>query len=427
MRAAMKQRHARNSSVATPILFHESYFDSFYGAQKGLHTLLQYMDKKRFVPLVVCPGEGVFAERIRALGVEVLIVPLPPALMVFGGSLLRQSLLRKAWDFSKLLPQVMELAGLIKRRQVRLMHCNTPRSVLSSGWAAKLAGIPLVWHLKAEDFLGFVDQFAYMISDRIITISEDVERAAKLRFPRWKHKIVTVRDGIPLERFQTAVPGLAGVRRQFGFQEEHVVVGTVGSLVPRKGFEMFIEMAKTVAAECPTARFLVVGDVLRESERPYKQHLLDLGRDLVESGRLVFAGWREDMPAVYAAMDIFTLCSSSEGLGLVVIEAMASGRPTVRTMAAGANDTVVHGETGYLVSIDNTAALSAAVKELVVASGLRSRMGTAARERAFSVFPAEKMARDVERVFEECLSTGPNGPGLERSTKLPSSSISTGS
>ena len=93
------------------VLFHESYFRSLYGAQTSLLNLLEHLDRDRFRPLVVCPGEGAFTERVSELGVEVLSVPLPPALSTFGGSLLRASPVEKAWRFLQLWPQVGRLAG----------------------------------------------------------------------------------------------------------------------------------------------------------------------------------------------------------------------------------------------------------------------------------------------------------------------------
>lgn len=391
------------TSRPIPILFHESYFTQFYGAQVCLYRLLQYIDRGRFLPLVVCPGEGIFTEKVRALGVEVVIVPLPPELTTFGGKLLHSSALERIFQFARLLPQVWQLAKLIQSRKVQLMHCNIPRSVLSSGWAAKLTGIPLICHVRGFTPMGYLDHVVFVLSDRIVAISEDVRNVlGQRRFWRSARKFVTVRDGIPLERFASHISGQA-VRQEFGFANGDIVVGTVGALAPRKGHHVFINMVKILTAECPSVRFLIVGDLSNESDLPYKQHLLSLGKDLVADGRLVFAGWRDDMPAVYAAMDIFVLASSLEGLGLVVVESMAMAKPTVRTMAAGASDTVVDGKTGYVVPVNDAPAMAAAVKKLVTDRDLRTRMGAAARDRAVSMFSVEQMVQGMERVFLESL------------------------
>jgi len=384
------------------VLFHESYFRSLYGAQTSLLNLLEHLDRDRFRPLVVCPGQGAFTERASKLGVEVLSVPLPPGLSTFGGSLLRASPVEKAWRFLQLWPQVGRLARLIRQRAVRLMHGNTVRSVLSSGWAARLAGVPLVWHVRGDGSHGVLDAAALQLSDRLIAISEDVRASVERRFPSAQGRMVTIRDGIPTDRFRPDVSGQE-VRRQFGFQNDEIVVGTVGGLVPRKGFEVFLDMARRLAGECPKARFLVVGDVSTEADRPYKERLLRLGADLMRDGKLVFAGWRDDMPQVYGAIDVLGLASSIEGLALVVIEAMATGKPVVRTAAAGAEDTVVPGETGYIVPVDDAAALASALKGLVKEPERRRRMGARSRERVTALFSAEAMARSVERVFTETL------------------------
>src|SRR5262245_2166922 len=119
------------------VLFHESYFRSLYGARTGPLNVLAHLDGDRVGALVVWPGEGACTERVGELGVEVLRVPLPPGLSTFGGSLLRASPVEKGWRFLQLWPQVGRLARVIRQRAVCLMHCNTVRSVLSSGWAAR--------------------------------------------------------------------------------------------------------------------------------------------------------------------------------------------------------------------------------------------------------------------------------------------------
>lgn len=396
----MIMQNERKISQPIPILFHESYFTQFYGAQVGLFHLLQNLDRTQFLPLVVCPGEGVFTERIRKLGVEVVIVPLPPDLVAMGGKLLYSSLPQRFFQFGRLLPQVWQLSKLIKSRQVQLMHCNLTRSILSSGWAAKLTGIPLIWHVKG-DKVGYLDDIAFVLSDRVISVSENVK---EMLCRRWKSsgKVMTVRDGIPLERFDPSISGQA-IRHEFGFTADHIVVGTVGSLGPRKCHHIFIEMAKIVAVQCPQARFLIVGDITHEGGLAYKQHLLSLGRDLIADGRLVLAGWRDDMPALYAAMDVFTLASTAEGLPLTVIEAMAMAKPIVSSMTLSANELVVNQKTGYIFPINDEFTMAAMVQKLVEDCKLRTCMGAAARERAASVFSVETMVQGIQKVYVDSL------------------------
>jgi glycosyltransferase involved in cell wall biosynthesis len=387
-----------------PILFHESYFTQFYGAQISLVRLLEHIDRDQFQPLVVCPGEGQFTARARGLGIEVVIVPLPPDLAAFGGKLLQSSNLRKACKLLRLWPQVHQLARLIGSRKIQLMHCNTPRSVLSSGWAAKLAHIPLVCHVRGYTPMQNLDRVVFALSDKIIAVSEDVgDVLAHHRYLKSTHKLVVVRNGIPLDRFDPHISGQS-VRKEFGFGQDDIVLGTVGALENRKGHHTFIEMAGIVAKEFPNARFLIVGDSSDTQDTRYKNHLLSLGHDLIADGRLVLAGWRDDMPRVYAAMDVFVLASSLEGLGLVVLESMAMTKPTIRTMAGGANDTTIDGQTGYLVPIGDAPAMAAATRRLVANRDLRAQMGAAARDRATTLFSVHTMVQGIEQVFLDSLS-----------------------
>jgi len=395
-----------------PVLFHESYFTQFYGAQVGLYNFLQKIDPEQFTSVVVCPAEGLFTQKIRQLGIEVKIIPLPDKWLSFGGELLGLSLWERMILSKDLLPQIRDLIRLISERNICLMHCNTIRSMVTSGWAAKFTRIPLVWHVKGEGSLGYLDQIAFLLSDRIIAISDDV-RASLEKHTFWEsaNKIVTIRDGIPLDKFNPDSCGKS-VRQEFGFSQDNIVIGTVGSLSPRKRHDLFIEMANLLAMENPHLRFLIIGDIPCQEHSNYKEYLIDMAKDLLCDGRLVFAGWRDDMPQVYAAMDIFTLASAQEGLALVVLEAMAMAKPVVRTLSAGAKETVEDGVTGYLVPVNDMPAMADAVRRLVTDREQCVQMGKAARNRTCSLFSTDRMAREIETVFLDCILKGYRSGGI---------------
>lgn len=386
------------------VMFYNSRFFSFYGAQKSLCRLIQYIDRERFTPIVVCPARGIFTEEIGKLDVEVRILPLPEELLMFGGVLKNSSFPQRVMQFYKSLPQTYTLVDLIRRRKIQLMHCNGLRSVLTSGWAAKLAGIPLVWHLRADESFGYLDLIGYLLSDEIITVSDGVIKAFSHRpLFRSGQKMVTVYDGLPQAGFDpTKCKG--NLRREFGFENEHQVIGIVASITPRKRQDRFIEMAKAISSRYEKTRFLIVGDVAENGSVPYKQRLLSIGKELIDEGRLVFTGWRDDVAEIYASLDIFVLPSASEGLPQSILEAMCMAKPVVATNIAGASEAVLDGKTGYLVPLDDLPALVGAVENLLNDPTLRVKMGLLGRQRVVENFSDETHARNVEQVFWECLS-----------------------
>jgi glycosyltransferase involved in cell wall biosynthesis len=117
-----------------------------------------------------------------------------------------------------------------------------------------------------------------------------------------------------------------------------------------------------------------------------------------------FLGNREDTGRYYGIMDVFTLVSSREGFGLVVPEAMLCGLPVVGTAVGGLKDSIVHGETGFLIPPMSPPSIAEAVLRLRDAPELRHQLGQAGRARAEALFSAARYARDVDTFYTELLS-----------------------
>ena len=123
--------------------------------------------------------------------------------------------------------------------------------------------------------------------------------------------------------------------------------------------------------------------------------------------RLVWAGFRRDIPQVCVASDIVALTSDREGTPVGLIEAAAAAVPTVSTAVGGASAVVRHGETGILVEREDRDGLVRALRELIADPALRERMGSAAREHALRTFGLQRLTVDIDRI----LSATPGGPG----------------
>jgi len=386
------------------VLFHESYFSEFKGVQRVLYHFLQLLDRGLFQPLVVAPAEGIFARKIRELDIEVLIIPLPPELMRFGKAVLRDPLPRKGVSFLKLVPYIQTMARLIRSHEVAIMYPSTVRSVLTNAWSAKLTGIPVVWPIRRMRYLGLPDQLAYLLSDVIIASSEGA-RAAFCCHPPFKgsSKIFTIYDGLIMDEWHPDLD-IRPIREEFGFSIKEMVVGTVASLVPRKGLDFFIEMALDVSPRFPDLRFIIVGDTPSGFPRTYEEQLRALAQPLVVDGRLVFAGWRDDLERMYAMMDIFVLPSLIDALPHTVLEAMVMRKPVVMTNMAGVEEAMIDGQTGYVVPPKDVPALTLAVERLLTDDNLRKRMGRAGRKRVMATFSHETTTRKTEQIFLKCLS-----------------------
>ncbi len=205
--------------------------------------------------------------------------------------------------------------------------------------------------------------------------------------------------GVP-EEFLVQGEHTFNVRGHHGLPEDSIVVLTVGRLIERKGVEYLIRA--TPRLEDPKTHVIVAGggaDLGR---------LQGLAHELGVSERITFTDFVPggSLPAYYAQCDVFAhpvvtdSTGDVEGLGIVILEAMAAGKPSVASGIGGIADVVVDGETGYLIPEKNEDAIVQRVSALVADRDLRRRMGVAARNRVEERFLAADRAADVMRVFE---------------------------
>ncbi|MDT4947770.1 MAG: phosphatidyl-myo-inositol dimannoside synthase [Pseudonocardiales bacterium] len=193
-------------------------------------------------------------------------------------------------------------------------------------------------------------------------------------------ELIQLTPGVDVDVFRPDVDG-SGVRARHGLTGRPVIV-CVSRLVPRKGQDTLIHALPAVRRRVPDAMLLLVGG------GSYRDELETLAASLGISDAVVFAGGvpHEELPAHYAAGDLFAMpCRTRrggldvEGLGIVYLEASASGLPVVVGNSGGAPDAVRDGETGYLVDGRHVSAVAARLVELLVDEDLRSRLGTAGR------------------------------------------------
>ena len=228
----------------------------------------------------------------------------------------------------------------------------------------------------------YVDYLVLRRFRRIVAVSDAV--AALLRtagIP--SSRITTIDNGIDLSPFKTARPKL----REEMKEKPGMLVGLVGRLTPPKGGEYFLQAAREVLAKIPAALFVLVG------EGPERQTLEGLARQLGISRQVVFAGHRNDMPEVYASLDVLVLPSFNEGLPMTIMEAMASGKPVIATPVGAVPKLITAEQTGLFVNPGDSLGLSAAILRILSDSSFREKLGRNGRAWVAQHFSAEAMAR----------------------------------
>jgi glycosyltransferase involved in cell wall biosynthesis len=230
--------------------------------------------------------------------------------------------------------------------------------------------------------------------DRIIAVSEAIRRSL-VRQGIDPARVVAVHSGIDAARFAAGrrEPVRADLLKAGAFPVDALLVGTVGHLAAHKGIDRFLEAAALLSRSRPAARFVIVG---RGDE---EQALRGLAARLGLGGRVLFAGFRDDLPDLYAAIDLFALTSTSgEGSPAVLKEAMAAGVPVVSTSLDGVEEIIEDARHGLLTPPGDAAATASALERLAADAPLRERLVVAARRRA-AEFSIERMVEKTEAVY----------------------------
>ncbi|GAB6066980.1 glycosyltransferase family 4 protein [Methylothermus subterraneus] len=376
------------------------------GGEIYLRDVFQHLDRSRFRPLVVLPGDGAFRNLLDEMGVEWVI-------QAVNYGWLKPPL--PWYSFLAELPQrVRNLVRLIEENQVALVHTNS-NQILEGALAAKLAGVHhlIVVHIPFQSNLPIYQRFplnphsfAELIGDlssRIIAVAEPVARSLSPPIPR--EKIRVIHNGIELERFQTLRQfEQPSIRQELGIPQNAPLITGVGRLHPDKGFEYFVEAAGKVAREFPEAHFAIVGSAdSSDYQARLKARVQALGIDRC----FHFLGFRQDIPTILTQSDVFLLTSRTEGGPYVLIEAMACGCACVASRCGGFVEYVIRpGHTGFLVEYGDPESAADALRELLRNPGLRQQIAKQGREFVLTCgeFDVRHSVQKLMDVYEDVLS-----------------------
>ena len=233
----------------------------------------------------------------------------------------------------------------------------------------------------------------------MVAVSEAIRRALVAQGLA-AERVVVVHSGIDPERFASGdrTRFRAALARLGDLPEGAFLIGTAGHLASHKGIDRFLEAAAQVAQEIGETRFVVVGSGPREADLRRAAEAGPL------RGRVLFAGFQEGMPDVYAGLDLFVLASlSGEGSPAVLKEAMAAGVPLVATAVGGIEEIVEDGRHGLLAPPGNVPALARAMALLAADPTLRAGLSAAARNHVRE-FTNERMVERTEAVYRSILA-----------------------
>ncbi len=332
----------------------------------------------------------------------------------FLGQLLEQAASVSEFPIRRLLSpgtlrQQVRLARYLRERGIELVHSYGFYPNVFAVPAARWAGVPAVASIR--DTGDHLAPWRRRFQKRVCRLAHHVlanAEAVRSRLVEDGHDrrgISVIHNGIALERFRPE-PASDRVREGLGLKAGAKVVAVLARLSGVKGLEYFLEAAALLVPRFPEARFLIVGESAAQDPqgRPYRVGLEEQSARLGLSGRVVFAGFRDDIPKVLSLVTVSVLPSLSEGLSNTVLESMAAGVPVVATAVGGNPEMVREGVTGLLVPPRDPRSLAAAIERILRDPALGRRLGSAGRQSATENFSLQSMAQKTASLYRSLLA-----------------------
>ncbi|MBN1288976.1 MAG: glycosyltransferase [Actinobacteria bacterium] len=378
------------------------------GAEKVLLRLLDNLDRELFEPSAACPHHGPLAEELASRGIKVFFgFPSRRLLEVRRESIGKNRLSAFLYPFD-MVSTVFRLAHLIHKKKFDLILTNSAKADIYGSIAGWLSFKPVVWRLHdiitPEVFSklnrALFKTAASLFASKVLVVSE-ATRKAIIDLGVNPEIVRVAYNGIDIKSTVTQPP--EETRAEFGIDAFAPVAAMVCRLVAWKGPDIFIKAAADVLKRLPEARFLLVGDATF-GEQTYVGELKKLARNLDLEDRLIFTGFRDDIPRIMSASDVVVHASIlPDPLPTVLIEAMSLGKPVIGSREGGVPEIVEDGITGLTFTPGCVSELAESMSLLLSDRNKARSMGKKAFERAERLFEIRKSTGNIEKELLEVI------------------------
>jgi glycosyltransferase involved in cell wall biosynthesis len=307
----------------------------------------------------------------------------------------------------------IRLAAFLRRRRVDVVHTHNPHALIYGAPAGRLAGATVI-HSKHgmnpdKPRRQWLRRAAARLVDAYVAVTPTLAEQAIGQGDCDVSRLHVIPTGIDCVRFAPNRDRRREVRAQLGISDDAWVVGAVGRLAPEKDYALLVDAMAPLL--CNARRLVLVGD---GAERNALRARIDgiPGRAWVH-----MVGERRNVENLLAAFDAFALTSRTEGLPLVLLEAMATGLPVVSTAVGGIPDLVEDGVTGFLVPARERAPLTGRLASLCADEALSRRLGEAGRRKVHERHSIDRMAAEYTALYERAVRSrrGESGFSSRRS------------
>jgi glycosyltransferase involved in cell wall biosynthesis len=363
------------------------------GAQKVTLMTLERLSRERYEVGLVTGPEGLLVDWANQI---------PDLKRVWLPTLVRE--VRPMEDLNAFL----SMFRLFRRERPDVVHTHSSKAGILGRWAAKLAGVPFIFHTAhgfgfhdfqrpaARSFYVWLERLTSRITTRLVVVSfanaDKGEKHGVFKRGDW----ILCRDAISVSEFMETGPRRRKLA-EWNVPADKLVVGMIACLKPQKSPLDFVEVAARVLQQNQHAHFVLAGDgeLRPDVERRIQEHKI--------RKHFTLLGWQTDMPEVYRNLDVVVLTSLWEGLPCVFSEAMAGELPIVATNVDGAREAIVHGDNGFLHEPHDVEGMANSVLKLLHDPELRQTMGKRGKERVME-FDISTSVANLETAYRDCLN-----------------------
>ena len=384
-------RTVSNKQNKTKVLFVITK-SNFGGAQKYVYDLATSIPKDKFDITVALGGSGLLIQKLNEKGIRVLPIP----------SLARD--VNTANDLSAF----FELLSIFRNERPDVVHLNSAKAGGVGALAARFARVPKIiftahgWAFNEARsqlqciIIKFFSWITVLLSHNTITVSDAVKNDTR-NWPLMGNKIVVIKNGIKEPEFYTKD---SARERLFALAETELtpdafIVGTIAELHKSKGLQYAIEAFAKLAQKNQNMRYFVLGS------GDEKERLDGLVKHYGLQGRVFLLGFVEDASRFLMAFDVFILPSTTEALGLVLLEAGHAGLPVVASNIGGIPEIIEDGKTGILVQPRDSRGLADAIKKIFDSHTMRMSLGTTLNKKIVDDFSLEKALSKTLSLYEK--------------------------
>lgn len=342
------------------------------GMEKYVERLVEHLPPARFRITVLCPFEGPFVERLRDLGAEILIVPMPDEV---------------SWT------SLQMCCALVASRGIDVLHAHLSNAHLLAGLVGRLGGKPVLTTIHGRQ-VTMLDLEVHRVVGSHLSVVCQQSYFHALGLGVELGLLSCEPNGVDTEVFCPGPRGKDGIRVRLGVASTTPLIGFVGRLSHEKGPDVFLRAAIRTLDQLPDARFVIVG------EGPMASMLGELIDKRGLGDRIHPIGACADMPPVFRELDLLVCSSHSEAMPLAVMEAMATGVPVIATRVGGVPDFVEHGRSGWLTAPRDSDEIAMRIAQTIETPGLLKHMGAEARARAVDQLELQLSVNRVAALLE---------------------------